>query len=300
MNFVAASLLRASFVAQSYRDHRTGQRHGKNSDSNDGNSAGGESIGGGGDASGRRRRGPWREPCEEATRAHEAPYVRRVSRDGPWRSAPHERRAETDAFWLLSALAGPLPPAAAVRAEGGRGGPGATSASHAGSDGGGSEGGIPSGDGAADGAGFHGAADAGGGGGVAGRKSGGRGSNGSRSRAEPKAKAEAAPRTVAMRPMWRSGVPGLKLRVFQFDRLLRERLPRLHAHFAHIGLAPEVLASQWFLTLFAYALPFHALARCWDLVFADGWKMLFRLGLSRLAAAEKDLLPLRFESGWIY
>ena len=95
-----------------------------------------------------------------------------------------------------------------------------------------------------------------------------------------------------MRELWRPGVPQLKLRVFQFDALLRGYLPKLHAHFQSIGLAPDVLVSQWFLTLFSYALPFHALARAWDVVFTEGWKMLFRLGLARLSSIAHQLLPV--------
>ena len=98
-----------------------------------------------------------------------------------------------------------------------------------------------------------------------------------------------------MRELWRPGVPQLKLRVFQFDALLRGYLPKLHAHFQSIGLAPDVLVSQWFLTLFSYALPFHALARAWDVVFTEGWKMLFRLGLARLSSIAHQLLPLSLE-----
>ena len=39
------------------------------------------------------------------------------------------------------------------------------------------------------------------------------------------------------------GVPRMKLRVFQFDRLFKGCLPKLHAHFDNLKLAPEVLGD---------------------------------------------------------
>jgi hypothetical protein len=57
----------------------------------------------------------------------------------------------------------------------------------------------------------------------------------------------------------------------------------------------QVLASQWFLTLFAYALPHGQLCRVWDMVCTDGWKMLMRVAVARLLQHEATLLPLRYQ-----
>lgn len=46
---------------------------------------------------------------------------------------------------------------------------------------------------------------------------------------------------LAMRLLWHPEVPHLKLRTFQFEQLLALHLPRLHAHFRHIRLAPDIL-----------------------------------------------------------
>jgi len=49
-----------------------------------------------------------------------------------------------------------------------------------------------------------------------------------------------------MRSLWRCGVAStVKLRAYQFDRLLKWHLPKLHAHFDAIGLAPEILVRVW-------------------------------------------------------
>lgn len=111
---------------------------------------------------------------------------------------------------------------------------------------------------------------------------------------------EAFDNWLELRELWRPGMPQLKLRVFQFDRLFSEHLPRLRAHFRDIGMAPDVLASQWFFTLFAYALPADWLPRVWDVVFADGWKAIMRLALGRLKLSVDDLLGRGLEEAGKY
>ena len=46
--------------------------------------------------------------------------------------------------------------------------------------------------------------------------------------------------------MWQPNVPKMKLRVYQFDRILRYVLPDLHTHFQEIELTPEILVAQWY------------------------------------------------------
>jgi Rab-GTPase-TBC domain len=66
----------------------------------------------------------------------------------------------------------------------------------------------------------------------------------------------------------------------------------LHVRATAAAVLLQVLASQWFLTLFAYSLPLSALLASWDVVFAQGWKALFRLGIGRLKTVETQLLGL--------
>jgi hypothetical protein len=75
---------------------------------------------------------------------------------------------------------------------------------------------------------------------------------------------------LSMRLLWHPEVPHMKLRVFQFDRLLAQNLPRLHVHFRKIRLAPDILVTQWLMTLLAYILPLRVVVRTWDVVFLDG------------------------------
>ncbi|CAN0166658.1 unnamed protein product, partial [Ectocarpus sp. 12 AP-2014] len=91
---------------------------------------------------------------------------------------------------------------------------------------------------------------------------------------------------LGMRELWLPGVPQLKVRVFQFDKLMLRELPRLYNHFKAKQLQLEVLVSQWFLTLFSYSLRPPMLLRVLDLTFTDGWKAMFRFGLARLRSVE--------------
>jgi len=95
--------------------------------------------------------------------------------------------------------------------------------------------------------------------------------------------------------LWQSGVPKMKLRVFQFDRILRWTLPRLHSHFTQIQLAPEILVAQWFITIFCYTLPLALTMRVWEYVFLGGWPAMFRVAMSLMYALEQRMLQLDLE-----
>ena len=51
------------------------------------------------------------------------------------------------------------------------------------------------------------------------------------------------------------------------------------AHLAAEGVHPTMFCSHWFITLFAYTLPFDHLLRVWDVLFLEGPKIIFRRAL---------------------
>ena len=77
----------------------------------------------------------------------------------------------------------------------------------------------------------------------------------------------------------------MKLRVFQFDRALSFSLPKLYAHFLSLRLAPEVLVSQWMITLFSYTVPLQLTVDLWDYLLVGGWTAVFRIALALLKAS---------------
>lgn len=57
-----------------------------------------------------------------------------------------------------------------------------------------------------------------------------------------------------LRSHYTPNMPGLQLRLFQFDRLLEELLPGVFMHLLRQGIKSSMYASQWFLTLFGCVL----------------------------------------------
>ncbi len=56
-------------------------------------------------------------------------------------------------------------------------------------------------------------------------------------------------------------------------RLLAAECPRLARHLAAEGVEPELFATHWFNTAFAYTLPFQHLLRLWDIMMLEGNKV---------------------------
>jgi Rab-GTPase-TBC domain len=63
----------------------------------------------------------------------------------------------------------------------------------------------------------------------------------------------------------------------QFERLVQDELPALGRHLANEGVAPSMYCSHWFMTAFAYALPFDHLLRVWDVFLLEGIKVVLLL-----------------------
>lgn len=108
-------------------------------------------------------------------------------------------------------------------------------------------------------------------------------------------------------------MPGLQLRLFQFDRLIEEMLPVLHVHFLRQGVKSSMFGSQWFLTLFAYRFvhspsfrtltklpilrfPLDLVFRIFDHVIATGIEAIFSFSVLLLQKNEQTLLRLNFDS----
>lgn len=53
-----------------------------------------------------------------------------------------------------------------------------------------------------------------------------------------------------LRSLFIPNMPGLQLRLFQFDRILEDLLPHVYMHLLRQGIKSSMYASQWFLTLF--------------------------------------------------
>ncbi|KAI9485147.1 rab-GTPase-TBC domain-containing protein [Zychaea mexicana] len=99
--------------------------------------------------------------------------------------------------------------------------------------------------------------------------------------------------TYEMRTMFTLNMEGLQLRLYQFTSLLSQILPELSDHLAEHAVHPPMYASQWFLTLFAYAFPIPLVMRIYDIIFAEGAaETIMRVAIAMLKHAQEELLEM--------
>lgn len=73
-----------------------------------------------------------------------------------------------------------------------------------------------------------------------------------------------------LREMFIHDMPGLHRSLFLFERLLEDLEPAVYCHLHRRGVPPQLYATQWFLTLFAYRFPLQLVLRIYDLIFDEG------------------------------
>ncbi|KAL4803651.1 rab-GTPase-TBC domain-containing protein [Aspergillus unguis] len=102
-----------------------------------------------------------------------------------------------------------------------------------------------------------------------------------------------------LREMFIQDMPGLHRCLYVFERVLEDLEPALYCHLRRRGVNPQLYATQWFLTLFAYRFPLQLVLRIYDLIFEEGLEITilkFALAIMRRNAeallAMKDMVPL--------
>ncbi|CAO0791047.1 unnamed protein product [Mucor circinelloides] len=99
--------------------------------------------------------------------------------------------------------------------------------------------------------------------------------------------------TYEMRTMFTLNMEGLQLRLYQFSSLLDQILPDLSDFLKLHEVNVPMYASQWFLTLFAYAFPMELILRIYDIVFAEGAaETIMRVSIAMLKRSESKLMQL--------
>ncbi|KAA8648768.1 hypothetical protein EYZ11_004906 [Aspergillus tanneri] len=102
-----------------------------------------------------------------------------------------------------------------------------------------------------------------------------------------------------LREMFTQEMPGLHRSLYLFERFLEDMEPALCCHLRRRGVNPQLYATQWFLTLFAYRFPLQLVLRIYDLIFEEGLQstiLKFALAIMRRNAETllemKDMTPL--------
>ncbi|KAI8384933.1 rab-GTPase-TBC domain-containing protein [Radiomyces spectabilis] len=104
--------------------------------------------------------------------------------------------------------------------------------------------------------------------------------------------------TYEMRSMFTLNMEGLHLRLYQFSSLLSEILPEIAEHLELHAVHAAIYASQWFLTLFAYAFPMALVMRIYDIVFVEGAaETIMRVAIAMIKrSADRILQETEFET----
>lgn len=96
-----------------------------------------------------------------------------------------------------------------------------------------------------------------------------------------------------LRDMFIADMPGLHLHLYQFERLLEDLEPALYCHLARRGVSPQLYATQWFLTLFAYRFPLQLVLRIYDLILSEGLEgAILKFGIVLMQKNAESLLGM--------
>ncbi|EME87145.1 uncharacterized protein MYCFIDRAFT_125656 [Pseudocercospora fijiensis CIRAD86] len=96
-----------------------------------------------------------------------------------------------------------------------------------------------------------------------------------------------------LRSMFTPDMLGLHLRLYQFERLLEEMEPAIYCHLRRRHVGPDLYATQWFLTLFAYRFPLQLVLRIYDLIFSEGLTAILKFGIVLMQRNRDALLSMK-------
>ncbi|TKA64177.1 hypothetical protein B0A49_05973 [Cryomyces minteri] len=97
-----------------------------------------------------------------------------------------------------------------------------------------------------------------------------------------------------LRDLFVQDIPGLHLHFYQFERLLEDFEPALYCHLHRRGVNPQLYATQWFLTLFAYRFPLQLVLRVYDLILSEGLESaILKFGIVLMQKNAQTLLGMK-------
>ncbi|KAL1305092.1 hypothetical protein AAFC00_002025 [Neodothiora populina] len=96
-----------------------------------------------------------------------------------------------------------------------------------------------------------------------------------------------------LRSMFTAEMTGLHLHLYQFERLLEDFEPALYCHLHRKGVTPNLYATQWFLTLFAYRFPLQLVLRVYDLILSEGLSAILKFGIVLMQKNAKTLMDIK-------
>ncbi|KAE8853428.1 hypothetical protein PTNB73_02247 [Pyrenophora teres f. teres] len=97
-----------------------------------------------------------------------------------------------------------------------------------------------------------------------------------------------------LRDLFLADMAGLHLHLYQFERLLEDFEPALYCHLRRREVKPQLYATQWFLTLFAYRFPLQLVLRIYDLILSEGLESaILKFGIVLMQKNAEALLGMK-------
>ncbi|KAI4625719.1 hypothetical protein J4E80_002852 [Alternaria sp. BMP 0032] len=97
-----------------------------------------------------------------------------------------------------------------------------------------------------------------------------------------------------LRDLFVADMAGLHLHLYQFERLLEDLEPALYCHLRRREVKPQLYATQWFLTLFAYRFPLQLVLRIYDLILSEGLESaILKFGIVLMQKNAETLLGMK-------
>ncbi|KAG9997569.1 RabGAP/TBC, partial [Aureobasidium melanogenum] len=96
-----------------------------------------------------------------------------------------------------------------------------------------------------------------------------------------------------LRSLFTAEMTGLHMHLYLFERLLEDYEPALYCHLHRRGVPPNLYATQWFLTLFAYRFPLQLVLRVYDLVLSEGLGAILKFGIALMQRNAQTLLGMK-------
>lgn len=83
---------------------------------------------------------------------------------------------------------------------------------------------------------------------------------------------------------------GLQRDIFVISELVKSRTPLINEKVLELGIPWAVILTKWLICLFSEVLPVETVLRIWDVLFAEGYKIIFRVSLAIISILEKDIM----------
>jgi hypothetical protein len=98
-----------------------------------------------------------------------------------------------------------------------------------------------------------------------------------------------------LREMFGEDMAGTHEVLYIAEKLIEQFLPKFANTLQDEMINMSMIVTPWLMTVYASTFPFELVVRVWDSFLVEGWKVVYRVMLSLLGHASKDLTDKTFE-----